>query len=97
MQPDDYRESVLSAGDRANSTVITTQARWLMHDWLFNKIGEEYGLSADWDNRWRTGGTVEDVIEEAQLSPDFIMAGIERFVDDRDSRLERLKAELSQA
>jgi transketolase len=97
MQPDDYRESVLSAGDRANSTVITTQARWLMHDWLFNKVGEEYALSADWDDRWRTGGTVDDVIEEAQLSPDFIMAGIERFVGDREVRLTRLKDEVSQA
>jgi transketolase len=97
MQPVTYRNQVLSPGDRANSTVITTQARWLMHDWLFNKVGEAYALSADWDNRWRTGGTVEDVIEEAHLSPEFILEGIERFVNDRDSRLEQLKAELSQA
>lgn len=96
-QPDDYQKSVLSTGDRANSTVITTQARWLMHDWLFNKVGEEYALSADWDNRWRTGGTVDDVIEEAQLSPSHILAGIERFVADREARLQRLSAELSQA
>ncbi len=97
LQPDDYRRRVLSAGDRANSTVITTQARWLMHDWLFNKVGEAYALSADWDNRWRTGGTVEDVIEEAQLSPDHILAGIKRFVKDREARIDRLKAELSEA
>jgi transketolase len=97
LQPEDYRESVLTAGDRANSTVITTQARWLMHEWLFNKVGEAYALSADWDNRWRTGGTVDDVIDEAQLSPGHILEGIERFVKDRDLRLERLKAEISQA
>ena len=41
----------------------------LMHPWLFNKIAEEYTLSSDWDNRWRTGGTVAEVIEEAHLSP----------------------------
>ncbi len=97
IQPEDYRNHVLAPGDRANSTVITTQARWLMHDWLFNKVSEEYALSADWDNRWRTGGTVEDVIEEAQLSPEYILAGIERFVKDRQARIERLKGEVSQA
>ena len=69
--------------DRADSTVITTQARWLMHDWLFNKMAEEYALSADWDNRWRTGGTVDEVLDEAHLSPAWILKGIERFVHER--------------
>jgi transketolase len=89
MQPAAYRDQVLSPSDRVDSTVITTQGRWLMHDWLFNKAAEEYALSADWDNRWRTGGNLDDVIEEAQLSPEWIMKGIERFVADRDKRLER--------
>ncbi|MCK5406717.1 MAG: transketolase, partial [Candidatus Krumholzibacteria bacterium] len=51
MQPVEYKEQVLSPADRVDSTVITTQGRWLMHDWLFNRVGEEYALSADWDNR----------------------------------------------
>jgi transketolase len=58
LQPDEYRAKVVTPADRANSTVITTQARWLMHDWLFNKIADEYALSSDWDDRWRTGGTL---------------------------------------
>ncbi len=94
MQPEEYRNRVLAPGDRANSMVITTQARWLMHDWIFNKIAEEYALSADWDNRWRTGGSVDEVLEEAHLSPTWILKGIERFVADRDKRLARLRAEL---
>jgi transketolase len=77
--------------------VITTQARWLMHDWLFNKTAEEYALSADWDNRWRTGGTLAEVLEEAHLSPRWILEGIERFVRDRDARLARLQAEIDAA
>lgn len=80
LQPCEYRDRVLAPGDRLNSTVITTQARWLMHDWLFNPLAEEYALSADWDNRWRSGGTVEEVLEEAHLSPEWILSGIERFV-----------------
>jgi transketolase len=93
-QPSEYRNQVLAPGDRVNSMVITTQARWLMHDWLFNKIAEEYALSADWDNRWRTGGMVAELLEEAHLSPRWLLQGIERFVRDRDARLARLQAEL---
>ncbi len=96
-QPAEYREQVLPARDRCDSTVITTQARWLMHDWLFNKVAEEYALSSDWDNRWRTGGMLEEVIEEAHLSPDWVLKGIERFVRERDKRLSRLQAELDAA
>jgi transketolase len=97
LQPEEYRRQVLSPGDRANSTVITTQARWLMHDWLFNKVAEDYALSADWDDRWRTGGAVDEVIEEAHLSPGWILKGIARFVDDRPQRLARLRAEVDAA
>jgi transketolase len=96
-QPATYREKVLTPADRADSTVITTQARWLMHDWLFNKVAEEYALSADWDNRWRTGGNLEDVIVEARLSPEFIIQGIEKFVGEREQRLSRLASDLDAA
>jgi transketolase len=97
LQPEEYRRQVLSPADRVNSTVITTQARWLMHDWLFNEVAEEYALSADWDNRWRTGGTLDDVIDEAHLSPRWVLEGIERFARDRDARLARLQAGLDAA
>ena len=97
LQPAAYRLQVLSPSDRVDSTVLTTQARWLMHDWLFNKTAEEYALSADWDNRWRTGGTVDEVLEEAHLSPSCLMEGINRFVKQRDERLARLQCELDAA
>jgi len=93
-QPLGYRESVVTPGDRMNSTIITTQARWLMHDWLFNKIADEYALSSDWDNRWRTGGDVDEVIDEAHLSPDWVLKGIEHFARERDLRMRRLQLEL---
>lgn len=97
LQPEAYRFQVLTPGDRVDSTVITTQARWLMHDWMFNPAAEEYALSADWDNRWRTGGTVEEVLEEAHLSPDCLMEGITRFVRERNIRLDSLSAALEAA
>jgi len=89
LQPEAYRTRVISPTDRFDSTVITTQARWLMHDWLFNPVAEEYALSADWDDRWRSGGTLEELIDEAHLSPRWVLKGLERFVADREERLER--------
>ena len=81
-QPETYRQRVLSEDDRINSMVITTQSRSQMQDWLFNPKTYPYAMSADWDDRWRTGGTVEEVLEEAHLSPDWLLKGISRFVKE---------------
>ena len=97
LQPAAYRTAVLAPEDRIDSTVLTTQARWLMHDWLFNQIAEEYALSSDWDDRWRTGGTLDEVLDEAHLSPKWVLEGIERFVRERPRRLERLYSALTRA
>jgi transketolase len=91
LQSGAYRHQVLSPEDWANSTIITTQARWLMHDWLFSKVSEDYALSADWDDRWRTGGALDELIEEAHLSPPWVLKSIERFVQERDERLARIQ------
>ena len=96
-QPAETQQRILTEADRADSTVITTQARRLMHDWLFNKVAEEYALSSDWDNRWRTGGMLDELIDEAHLSPRWVLEGIERFVRDRQTRLARLQAQIDRA
>lgn len=96
-QPAAYRESVIGPRDRMDSTVVTTQARRLMHDWIYNGLCEEYALSADFDNRWRTGGTLDEVIDEAHLSPEWILDGLRRFAAERASRLDRLQADLDAA
>lgn len=97
LQPPEYRRAVITPADECNSTVISTQSRQAMHPWLFNAIGAEYALTADWDNRWRTGGTVDEVLEEGHLNPEWIMEGIRRFAQDRERRLERLREQLSAA
>ncbi len=94
LQPVGYRDSVIGPRDRVDSTVITTQARWLMHDWMFNRLAEEYAMSSDFDDRWRTGGTLEEVIDEAHLSAEWILDGLRRFAADRRSRLEALRNEI---
>ena len=97
LQEAAYRDRVLSPADRADSMVITTQARVLMHDWLFNKVAEEYALSADWDDRWRKGGALDELVDEAHLSPRFVLEGIERFARDREARLGALPRGLAEA
>jgi transketolase len=97
LQPEVYRKQVLSPADRIDSTFISTQSRGSMQDWSFNPLAGEYSMTSDWDDRWRTGGTLDEVIEEAHLSPEWLLKGIERFVKDRARRLERLKADIEAA
>jgi transketolase len=91
LQDAAYQESVMSVADRWDAMCITNRGLKLMDRWLTHPLVREYSLSADWDNRWRTGGSVEEVIEEAHLDPAHILEGIERFVRDRDNRLRRLR------
>jgi len=95
-QSESYRNTVLTPGDRANSMVVTTAGRMTMHQWLFNKNAEKYCVCPDWDNRWRTGGSLEEVLDEAHLSPEWIMSGIRSFVRDKPGRVEALRRELSE-
>jgi transketolase len=97
LQPVDYREKTLSAAERADSTVISTQSRESMGDWLFNEVAKEYSMTSDWDNRWRTGGTLEEVIDEAHLSPEWLLRGIEKFAQDHEERLSRQKKQIEAA
>jgi transketolase len=86
-----YRDSICSEADRLDAMAITNRAYKLMTDFVTGPIGETYSLSSDWDNRWRTGGTVEEVIDEAHLGPQHIVDGIARYVGDRDVRHARLR------
>jgi len=91
MQDAAYRDRLCSAADRWDGMAITNRAFKLMRDWVDGPIAEEYSLSSDWDNRWRTGGTVDEVMDEAHLGPEHILAGIRRYAADRESRLRRLR------
>ena len=54
-------------------------------------LTREYSMSADFDDRWRTGGTEDDVIAEAHLDPVSIFEGIKKFALAREERLKRLR------
>lgn len=91
LQGQDYRNQILPEEDWIDSTVISNRSRRVCHDWFPHKIAEEYAMTSDFDDRWRTGGNLDEVIEEAHLSPNWLLEGIERFARDRSERLARLR------
>ncbi|MGD0121669.1 MAG: transketolase [Candidatus Limnocylindrales bacterium] len=97
LQDEGYRSATIEPADRLDSMVITNGAYKLMRDWADDPIVREYSLSSDWDDRWRTGGSVDEVIEEAHLDSGHILAGIERFVRERPARLRGLHDRLDAA
>jgi transketolase len=96
LQDSAYRDSVFSALDRTDAMAVTNRARRLMYDWVDYGLTGEYWLSSDWDNRWRTGGSVDEVVEEAHLSPKWILEGMRRFAAERAQRLQKQRARIDE-
>jgi len=90
LQPEAYREELVSESDWLDSTFITNASAVGMQDWTGSRLSLEYAMTADWDDNWRSGGSLDEVIEEAHLSERWLLEGIERFVNDREARLKRL-------
>lgn len=90
MQDEQYKAQLISPQDWFDSMTITNGSREIASHWISNPIAEKYTLSSDWDNRWRTGGTVEEVCEEAHISSTWILKGIKKFVRERQQRLKIL-------
>jgi transketolase len=91
MQDTAYRDRIRSEGDRWDGMAITNRAFKLMRDWVDGPLAQEYSLSSDWDNRWRTGGTVDEVMDEAHLGPDHVFEAIRRYAAEADERRARLR------
>ena len=90
LQSPEYRASVLGPGDLLDTMAITNGSRRMMRDWADHPLFEEYSLCPDWDRRWRTGGTVEEVMEEAHLDAAHILEALRRFSEERPARLSHL-------
>lgn len=81
-----YRAGILSDADKEHSMVITNGALRWMTDWSPDSVSARYSLSPERDGRWRTGGSVDEVMDEAGLSRDQILTGIKCFVLDERAR-----------
>ena len=94
-QPTSYRQSVLPPEAKYDLMVVSTGTRrvWPIRD--VGPLTDEYSLTADWDNQWLTGGTESDVIAEAHLDAESIFAGINRFAETRENRLNQQRGFLA--
>jgi len=90
-ESEEYKNKVFPWKQFNDAMIITNESIKLMYHWIANPVVKEYSLSSDWDNRWRTGGTLDEVIEEAHLDEKHVFDGIERFVKDREKRISKLK------
>jgi transketolase len=94
-QPEAYRAAVLPEEARQDLMFVMSGTRRM---WPLRNVGtltDAYSLTADQDNQWLTGGLEADVIAEAHLDPDSILAGVQRFARERSQRLARQRALLA--
>jgi transketolase len=94
-QPEAYRRSVLPPDAYYDAMVVSTGTRRV---WPVRNLGpltDDYSLTSDWDNQWLTGGLEAEVIIEAHLDPGAIFAGIQRFANERETRIASQRERLS--
>ena len=97
LQDETYRNRIASPADRVDAMVISNRSLRVSRDWVENSVVADYSMTSDFDDRWRTGGSVDEVIDEAHLSSKHILEGITRFAREREQRLARLKERLEAA
>ena len=86
----EYQQKIISDIEWPDSMIITNGAINLMKNWISNRVVQDYSLSPDFDNRWRTGGSVDEIIAESKLDSQSLFEGIKRFANERNDRLNRL-------
>ena len=94
FQSEEYRHRLLPTSSRYDCMVVSTMTKRVPPIPNLGPFTEEYSLYADFDDRWRSGGTELDVIAESHLDEDSIYQGIVRFATERGSRLERQRRAL---
>ena len=62
-QEKSYKDSIISDQEWADSMIVTNTGLRIMQNWISNRIVSEYSVSPDWDNNWRTGGSVDEIID----------------------------------
>ena len=94
MQTREYQQSIISTSEWNDSMIITNTSIKLMEKWIANRFVAAYSMAPDYDNRWRSGGTLDQIIIESKLDSSSIWVGINRFATERSKRLESLKKEI---
>ncbi len=80
-QSDEYMNRVLPLEEWKNSFIAATQARRTVRDWILDRDMERYAITPDYDNRWRTGGSLDEIVAESHLDPENLKEGILRYAN----------------
>ena len=91
LESEEYQNTVLTPGDRMNSTYLTNTSRRTMVDWNFNALADRYAMSSDWDDQWRSGGSGEEMCESAGIDTASITRGVVCFAEDFEKRMTELE------
>ena len=94
-QPDEYRQAILPPSARYDCMVVGTSTKRVPPIPNLGPVTEDYSLYADFDDRWRSGGSEADVIAESHLDEDSIYEGVVRFAGERNARLDRQRRALA--
>ena len=94
MQTKKYQQSIISISEWNDSMIITNTSIKLMEKWIMNRFVASYSMAPDYDNRWRSGGTLDQIVIESKLDPTSIWDGINRFANERSKRLKSIKKEI---
>ena len=93
-QSKSYRDSIMTDEEWSDSMIVTNTGLRIMHKWISNRVVSEYSVSPDWDDNWRTGGSVDEIIDESHLSPRWVLDAIRKFASERTQRLNKLSTQL---
>ena len=55
-----YKDSIISKTEWSDSMIVTNTGLRIMHNWISNRVVSEYSVSPDWDDSWRTGGSLDE-------------------------------------
>ena len=89
-----YQESIISSMEWNDCMIITNTSLKGMQSWIKNRIVSKYSISPDFDDRWRTGGSVDQITAESRLDSLSILNAIKRFSDERDKRLDLIRKDI---
>ena len=91
MQSEEYRKSVIKEDEWLDCMIITNTSLANMSHWVQHPIVKKYSLSPDWDNSWRFGGNLKEVIDESHLSAHWQRKAIKKFANERELRIGLVK------
>ena len=74
--------------------IITNTLLRNMGAWIKNQHVAKYSLSPDFDTRWRTGGSFDQIVSDSKLHSTNVLKAIYHFSNKRDKRLIIMKKEI---